>query len=632
MDIHNPIVLLDPLTEREAEILKLMAEGLTNREISDQLVIEFETVRWHTKNIYNKLGVHTRTQAILRASELKLFDEAGPAQEPQAAGPVHNLPVYATSFVGRDTELREIVALLRKPEVRLVTVAGQSGMGKTRLSVEAAYHLLPDFAAGVVFVPLSAVAVVDDLVPAIARRLNLRLEAGSELDQLVRYLQGKSLLLVLDNFEHLMDGVYVVNTLLSTLATVKFLITSHSALNLSEEWIRHLEGITYPTGEDAEPMAQYGAVQLFQDRVQRVRGDFSVEQNQDCVVELCRLLYGMPLAIELAAGWFKILSCEEVLEEIRQSIDFLVTRQRDMDARHQSIRAVFDYSWRLLTEEERRVFRRLSVFRGGFGRGAAQKVAGASLALLAEFVDKSFLYENAAGLYETHDLLRQYAEKQLESIAGTQMSTQSKMIYAWASLVKGNFEVVETIGGDIIDQTSTVPNLTEQAFGMALLSVLSGVQEDYAQALQLANASICLMDSNAEVQDSIIAIFAHLGLAIGYCGTCDYQAAQRALKPTLEYATTLRGPAFITMCLPVMAVIRAHEAEPEDALRLLALAFTHPASTPTWMEKWPLLKALQADLRSELGTETCDRVWEHGRALSLDTVVADFLRRYDSAG
>src|SRR5690606_1487748 len=228
--------------------------------------------------------------------------------------------------------------------------------------------------------------------------------------------------------------------------------------------------------------------------------------------------------------------------------------------RHQSIRAVFDYSWRLLTDDERRVFRRLSVFRGGFGRSAAEQVAGASIGLLADLVDKSFLYENAAGLYETHDLLRQYAENQLEK-SSEQLSIQSKMIYAMASLVKGNFEVVGTIGGDIMDTMSHTPNRAEQAFGMALLSVLGGVKEEYDESLQLAEANLSLMRSDASIRDPITLIFAHLGLAIAYCGQGDYLSARRAITPALEQAATMRGPAFITLCLPVMAIIHAHEAE-----------------------------------------------------------------------
>ena len=624
--MDNQIPLLEPLTEREEEILKLMAEGLTNREISEQLVIEFETVRWHTKNIYSKLGVHTRTQAILRVGNMKLSEAPVPVQT--AAPPRSNLPHYATSFVGRESELDEIINLLNDPKVRLVTIAGQGGMGKTRLSVEAAHAVLPDFPDGAFFIPLYSLNSVDEMIPTIARGLNLRLHGGSEFDQLMHYLAGKQMLLLLDSFEQVMDAVPVVDAILNANSSVKLLVASHLALNLSDEWIRHLEGVTYPTGEEIGPLEDYDAIRLFRDRVQRVRRDFSIEENRDCVIELCQILYGMPLAIELAAGWLKILSCEEVIHEIRSSIDFLVTRQRDADIRHQSIRAVFDYSWRLLTDDERRVFRRLSVFRGGFGRSAAEQVAGASIGLLADLVDKSFLYENAAGLYETHDLLRQYAENQLEK-SSEQLSIQSRMIYAMASLVKGNFEVVGTIGGDIMDTMSHTPNRAEQAFGMALLSVLEGVKKEaYDQSLQLAEASLSLMRSDASIRDPITVIFAHLGLAIAYCGQGDYLAARRAITPALEQAATMRGPAFITLCLPVMAIIHAHEAEPEEALKRLALVFTHPASTTTWLEKWPLLIALNADLRTELGEDGYNRAWEQGRSQSLEVIAAEFLRTY----
>jgi predicted ATPase len=495
--------------------------------------------------------------------------------------------------------------------------------------VEAAHAVLPDFADGAFFIPLYSLNSPDEIIPAIARGLNLRLHAGSEFDQLMHYLADKQMLLLLDSFEQVMDAVSTVDAILNANSSIKLLVTSHLALNLSDEWIRHLEGIDYPAGEEVEQLEAYDAIRLFRDRVQRVRGDFSLEENRDCVIELCRMLYGMPLAIELAAGWLKIMPCEDVIREIRGSIDFLVSRQRDADLRHQSIRAVFDYSWRLLTDDERRVFRRLSVFRGGFGRAAAEQVAGASIGLLADLVDKSFLYENAAGLYETHDLLRQYAENQLEK-SSEQLSIQSKMIYAMASLVKGNFEVVGTIGGDIIDTMSHTPNRAEQAFGMALLSVLEGVKEEYDQGLQLGEASLSLMRSDASIRDPITFIFAHLGLAIAYCGLGDYLSAGRALRPALEQAATMRGPAFVTLCLPVMAIIHAHEAEPEEALKRLALVFTHPASTTEWLEKWPLLIALNADLQTELGEEAYRRTWEQGRVESLEVVAAEFLRSHRS--
>jgi hypothetical protein len=136
------------------------------------------------------------------------------------------------------------------------------------------------------------------------------------------------------------------------------------------------------------------------------------------------------------------------------------------------------------------------------------------------------------------------------------------------------------------------------------------------------------MHSDASIRDPITLIFAHLGLAIAYCGFGDYLSASRAIQPALEQAATMRGPAFITLCLPVMAIIHAHEAEPEEALKRLALVFTHPASTTEWLEKWPLLIALNADLQAELGEEAYRRAWEQGRSQSLETVAAEFLKTH----
>jgi DNA-binding CsgD family transcriptional regulator len=409
MNALNKPTLLDPLTERELDVLRLMADGLTNRKIADKLVIELETVRWYTKQIYSKLGVHSRTQASLRARDLGLFkpEEAKSVQR-SGVSPQHNLPLYTTSFIGREQELNDLTVLLDDPNVRLITIAGPGGMGKTRLCVEAARAQASHFADGVFFIPLAPLNSVAEIAPAIAKGVNLRLKTdGDPREQVLGYLGDKQVLLVLDNFEHFLipsfsppsggenggaseKGTELVTDIIEAAPAVKILVTSRSSLNVGAEWVRYLDGISFPTSSDVEKIETYGAVKLFYDRVRRVRGDFSLVDHRDCVLEICRLVYGMPLAIELATAWLKALSCQNMAREIRHNIDILTTKQRDIDERHRSIRAVFDYSWRLLTDEEQRVFRRLSVFRGEFGRVAAEQVAGASLQILSELIENPF--------------------------------------------------------------------------------------------------------------------------------------------------------------------------------------------------------------------------------------------------
>ncbi|MBZ0300278.1 MAG: LuxR C-terminal-related transcriptional regulator [Anaerolineae bacterium] len=615
-EAHQPF-MIDLLTDREEEILRLMASGLSNRDIAENLVISFETVRWYTKQIYSKLGVNSRAQAIIRAGEV-LDRDTSPTAEA-----LLTLPAYPLSFVGRQQELQEIGRLLADPNVRLLTIAGLGGMGKTRLSIEAARQNAAQFSDGIFFIPWSDAGLTGDPFLAIVRGMNLQSGTDSR-HSLLHYLEGKAGLFILDNFDPAAHSVEVITDLLQQTRRVKLLITARASLNVREEWVRYLEGFTFPKEDVPGQLETYDAVQLFLERARRFRADFSLDENRSCVVEICRLVDGMPLAIELACTWLKTLGCRDVLREIERSIDFLIARERDVDDRHRSIRAVFDYSWNLLSDEEQRVFQRLSMFRGGFGYEAARQVAGATVPLLSNLIDKSLLYRNSRGWYEIHGLLRQYAGQRLERIATDAMSTRSSMVSAWASLVKGNFERVREIAGYFLDNKDDHKSIYEEAFGLSLLGVLAGMDEDYLRALQLCEASQNLFSQHDEIVDPIAAVFTHLGLAIAFCGTGSYPLARQQILAALQVASELHVPAFVTLCLPVVAIILAHEVEVERAIEVMALAFTHPASTPTWMEEWPVLVRLRADLRLELGAESFGEIWNRGIQADLETVMHDF--------
>lgn len=612
MDDSGFSLLLDPLTERELDVLRLMADGFSNPEIADRLIIGLETVRWHTKQIYSKLGVHSRTQASMRARDLGLLaaDYVSPAA-PVGEQPHDNLPTYTTPFIGREAELNEICALLGGPQARLVTIAGPGGMGKTRLGVEVARTLLPDFADGVCFVPLLPVTSQDEIEPAIAARLNLRLrEDGTAREQLLRYLRPKRLLLILDNFEHLINGAEVIAAILEDAPQVKILVTSQASVNLREEWVRFLDALNTTDS----------AIQLFYDRVQRVRGDFAADDHLKCVAHICALVQGVPLAIELAATWLKTLTCEDVAREIRQNIDFLATTQRDIEARHRSIQAVFEYAWNLLTPEEQGVFRRLSVFRGGFGLAAAQQVAGASALTLSELVGKSLLQYNAAGLYEIHNLLRQYAERKLETLDDTQRTMRSSKLLAWSSLINGRLDRLKTVADGILESASNHSHDTEKGFALVTLGVLAGIEGDVDRAKQLCEAGQPMIGS-----DPIAHLLAQFGLAVAGLGVEDYAAARRHARAALHQADSLGSPGFTLLCLPLVAVVLAHAAEPENAVELMGLAFTHPASTPGWVEIWPLITELRVELETELGTADYTTAWERGTSQDLGHVISHLL-------
>jgi predicted ATPase/class 3 adenylate cyclase len=319
---------------------------------------------------------------------------------------ITNLPASRTSFVGRRDELEEIDGLLADPSCRLLTLVGPGGVGKTRLALEAAARRIDRYSHGVHFVPLASVVAPDFLAPAIADALQLPIDTAhsglSPQDQLVDYLSERSTLLVLDNFEHLLDGSELVTHVVEQAPSVEILTTSRERLNVQTEWVLDIGGL------------DGGALRLFEERARQVDNAFKLgEEEVEHAVRICRLVDGMPLGIELAAAWVSMLPCAEIADEIERTIGFLETSMRDVPERHRSLRAAFDHSWRLLTDDQRRCFRQLSVFRGPFTREAAAAVAGADLARLAELVSKSLVRRLELGRYELHELLRQYAADRL---------------------------------------------------------------------------------------------------------------------------------------------------------------------------------------------------------------------------
>jgi predicted ATPase/DNA-binding SARP family transcriptional activator len=342
----------------------------------------------------------------------------------RAAGsaPTHNLPAQPTPLVGREEELAQIARLLADPACRLLTLVGPGGIGKTRVALQAAADKARDgaFLEGVTFVPLAPVSGAEFLVSTIADTFPFSFYGGGDPKaQLLNYLREKEMLLVLDSFEHLLDGVGLLAEILANAPGVKLLVTSRERLSVRGEWLFEIQGLRFPEDERTERIESYSAVQLFLQSARRVQSGFSLsEAEKPGVARICQLVEGMPLAIELATAWMRTLPCWGIAQEVERGLEFLATPLRDVPERHRSMQAVFDHSWRLLSAEEQAVFRKLSVFRGGFRRGAAQQVAGASLRVLSALVDKSFLRLSPSGRYEIHELLRQYGEEKLDAIPG----------------------------------------------------------------------------------------------------------------------------------------------------------------------------------------------------------------------
>lgn len=338
------------------------------------------------------------------------------AARPVPAWTLPAFPVQPTPFIGRERELAKLAQLLTDPECRLLTLVGPGGIGKTRLALEVGTHVREKFADGAAFVALAPIDAVAFITSAIANAIGLVFSGPLDPKiQLLNYLRGKRVLLLLDNVEHLLEGVVLFREMLEQAPGVKLLVTSREQLSLLEEWLFEVEGLALPGEEATEGWEQSSAVALFLQRAQRAQVGFRLNgEDRLAVVRICRLVGGMPLAIELAAAWVRTLSPDEIEREIEHTLDFLATPVRDLPERHRSMRAVFDHSWRLLGVEEKTVLARLSIFRGGFQREAAEQIAGATLSLLSTLQAKSFLRRMPSGRYDLHELVRQYAADRLQ--------------------------------------------------------------------------------------------------------------------------------------------------------------------------------------------------------------------------
>ncbi len=346
----------------------------------------------------------------------------------------HNLPSQPTSFIGRAQELSQLEAQLLQSDCRLLTVLGVGGVGKTRLALAAAERLwqMGAFLHGVYFVPLSAVHSIEGLLFAIAHALSLSVQGGEVKTQLLNYMREKEVLLVLDNFEQLVNTADVLVEVLRGAPQVKLLVTSRERLNIQWEWVFAVNGLTYPEGEWPRDvrLEAWSAVQLFVERARRVLPAFALTESEAApIVHLCRSVEGMPLALELAAAWLPTHSPATIASEIERSLDFLATTLRDVPARQRSLRAVFTHSWELLDERQRALFAQLSVFHNGFTDEAAQFVAGAAAVALKTLADMSLLRvdtTHAPRRYEMHELMRQFAREKLNTEPATLTGVQRR--------------------------------------------------------------------------------------------------------------------------------------------------------------------------------------------------------------
>ena len=343
------------------------------------------------------------------------------------------LPPQTTPIVGREHELTAIAALLSDPNCRLLTLVGPGGIGKTRLALEAAARQNADFAHGAAFVSLESVTSPDYLDFTIARAVDCDFyERENNRQQLLDYLADLQLLLVIDNFEHLVEAAEIVSDIIAHAPGLTVLATSRERLRLTSETVYQVGGL----GFQAEDILELEAANLFLQSARRLRPDFKLEDDDlPHLTRICQLVDGMPLGILLAATWVQTLSLAEIAVEITHSLDFLETRLRDIPERQRSIRAVIDPLWAHLSPEERQVFQKTAVFWGGFTRQAFEAVTGGSLRLLSALVDKSLLWRGDDGRYRVHELLRQYALEHLQDTPEDEQAARQNHARYYAELL-----------------------------------------------------------------------------------------------------------------------------------------------------------------------------------------------------
>jgi predicted ATPase/transcriptional regulator with XRE-family HTH domain len=362
----------------------------------------------------------------------RLLLESKPVATTNVSAPKTNLPIFPTPLIGREGEVEQLSRLLCDSQCRLLTLVGPGGIGKTRLAIETASQMRVFFADGVYFAPLASANSTRFIVPVIADSVGFAFHHASHADpktQLFSFLKEKQALFITDNLEQLLTepGIEVLAELLAKAPQMKLLATSRESLGLQDEWIFEVQGLPIPENIYAEENAQNTSVELFMQRGRRSHVRFSAgPEDYPAIVRICHHMDGNPLGIELAAAWVRTLSCDEIAQEIERGMDFLSISARDLPARHRSMRAVFNHSWKLLPEEEKQVLARLSVFRGGFRHEAAEEIAGATLSMLSALVTKSLVRRSGKNRYDLHELVRQFAAENLSKNNDEQIATQNR--------------------------------------------------------------------------------------------------------------------------------------------------------------------------------------------------------------
>ena len=557
--------------------------------------------------------------------------------------PLHNLPVPTTAFIGREAELAQISDWLAQPDNHLLTILGPGGMGKTRLAQEAARAHQGEFANGVWLVSLVSSQNLNEVAAAVAETIGYTLSGREGLHtQLLNHLRSLEMLLVLDNLEHLLSPELrdFISLLTQSAPELRLIVTSRERLHLHAETLLDLYGLPVPAAADSPgaaeaaptPVAQFAAVALFDNRARRVRAAFDLEAQAAAVVRLCQLVGGLPLALELAAAWTRVLDVNEIVAELQRGLGSLATTLHDVPQRHRSLHAVIESSWRLLAADEQTLLRKLAVFRGGFTAAAAQAVVGGSLPQLMMLVDRSFLRRDEDQRFRRHPLLLQFAQEQLATRPGEKAETEAAHARFFAHLVYTHEAALKesdapallaAIGADL-ENIRVAWQWAMAHMDMAILSQLAGgTGRFFASRGRPLEGGLFFEESLQRVlaqpaTDAREALIAQMQVELGYFWeqTGRLPEAEAVLREAEARTRQYQLTATRITCLRVLGVVTDHQGRRDIARRYLEEAHQLCRAQGTPDQLLPILNALGILCVNDAEFEPARAYFEEAMALA----------------